>query len=119
MGMTVVVIGERDSAYACALAQTIESEPGLSVAGHAVTVSSLITLLVAHAPDVAVVDVRLPGDLAGMMARASQLGVACRFVGMATMLTPAAREVSRRAGFDTLVTKGDGVEVLAAITAAG
>jgi DNA-binding NarL/FixJ family response regulator len=117
--MTTVVIGERDRAYASALAHAIEGEPGLSVIGHAVTVSSLITLLVAHSPDVAVVDVRLPGDLAGMVERASVLGVECRFIGMTTLLTPAARELARRVGFGALVTKGNGVEVLEAITAAG
>lgn len=116
--MVSVAIGERDAAYACALARTIGSEPGLTVAGHADSVSSLITLLVARAPQVAVVDIRLPGDLVGMLARAKTLGVACRFIGMTTLLTPAARELSRRVGFDTLVTKGDGAELLAAITAA-
>jgi DNA-binding NarL/FixJ family response regulator len=117
--MVLVVIGERDAAYRWALARTIGSEPGLMVAGHTDSVSALVTLLVAEAPHVAVVDIRLPGDLVGLVARAKTLGVACRFIGMTTLLTPAARELSRRVGFDTLVTKGDGAEVLAAITAAG
>lgn len=117
--MKLVVIGERNSAYASALTRTVESEPGLGVAGRAVTVAALITLLVTHSPEVAVVDLGLPGDMVGMVARATMLGLPCRFIGMATMITPSIRQKSTRAGFDTLVTKGDGAEVLAAITAAG
>lgn len=116
--MELVAIGDADPTFACALVRTIESEPGWGVAGRAGTVDSLLTLLVDHDPRVVLVDVGLPGDMAGLVDRARVLGVTSRFVGMATMMTPRVRRAASRAGLEVLVAKGDGANLLEAITAA-
>lgn len=117
--MESVAIGEADASYASALERTIEGEPGLSVAGRADTVASLLVLVVERDPGVVLVDVGLPGGTAGLVSRARELGVTSRFVGMATMVTPRVRRAASTAGLEVLVAKGDGARVLDAITATG
>jgi PAS domain S-box-containing protein len=60
-----VIVAEDETPLREALCDLIASEPGLEVAGSADSAASAIELAGATAPDVAVVDVRMPGGGAG------------------------------------------------------
>ena len=116
--MIRVALGEPNEAYARALMSLIRDEPGLAPAGRAKDVPTLVTLIDQEGAAVAVVSTKLPGGGIGAVAeQLHQVGITCRLVAIASVVTAAAQRDATEAG-SQLVGRAEGGEILEAIMAA-
>ena len=104
------------------MAAVMRLEPDFLVVGTATTIAAALEQTAAHAPDVVVIDYRLPdGD--GILATRQILGIApaARVVMLTGMDDPATRAEALAAGCSAFVTKGARIDELARAvrTAAG
>lgn len=114
-----VVIADDDERFLAAMVELFDDEPGFEVVGVATTTRSLLDLATASHPDVAVVDVRMPGG--GAPAAAAELRASCPRTVIVAVTAHAHRPDERlvAAGAIGPLAKGGAVaELLAAITTA-
>jgi CheY-like chemotaxis protein len=112
-----VLVVDHDPRVLRALTGLLSATDGLSVSATATTAPDALAADAEHAPDVAVVDLMLPGldDGLGLVRRLFRRGR----VVLATSLSGAAREAGLAAGASGFVEKaGDPEAVVAAVTRA-
>ena len=118
--VTSVMVADDDPGFLAALVEFIDGEPGFEVVGAATTTAALVALARVHCPDVAVVDVRMPGGGAAEAAEALQ--VCCPRTAVVALSAYADRSAHVRltaAGAVGPLAKGmPGAELLEVISAA-
>ena len=108
-----VLVADADEAYAHALRELIERQPGLRVVGTALEGRAAIALAGELRPDAAVIDLQLPElDAVSAVARLRQEHPSLCLIVLADSDDPAQHDAVRAAGADAVLLKGELIEVL-------
>ncbi len=103
-----VVIADDDAEFSGALREVIESRPELKLVGSATDANGAVELCRARRPDVAVLDLRMPGG--GGAAAARRLAAASRgtkVIALSAYRNPRSVRQMTRAGAVAYLVKGD------------
>jgi DNA-binding NarL/FixJ family response regulator len=112
--MLRIVIAEDDAAVSGALAALIRSEPGLELVDAVVDADAAIALASAELPDVAIVDVRMPGGGARATREIRLVSPSTSVVAFSGTNDPATVDEMLAAGATAYVVKGSSTEAVVA-----
>jgi DNA-binding NarL/FixJ family response regulator len=109
-----VLIAEDDAAVSHVLADLIGSEPGLELVDAVVNADAAIALAGAELPDVAIVDVRMPGGGARATREIRRVSPDTNVVAFSGTNDPATVDEMLAAGATAYVVKGSSTEIVIA-----
>lgn len=112
---TTVVLADDDPRVRSALQDLLEDADGMEVAAAVGTAADAIRACAEHEPEVAVLDVRMPGDGLAAAREITTAGTASRVVVLTAIDEPEVRAEALANGAAFFVLKSDGADLLAAI----
>ena len=108
-----VLVADDDDAVRLALAELIGDDPGFDVVAIAANATEAVALAGEHRPDLAVLDVRMPGGGGPEAARGiGEVSPATRVVACSAYDDPGSRSLMGEAGVVGYVAKGAGLSEL-------
>lgn len=113
--MTRVLIADANAQFRSALRRLIERDGDIVVVGEASTLAETLTAATRLGPDVALVDLGLPGlDDGAQLEPLQALGPDVGLI-LLSLLEPTSAEDARRDGLDYLLKSGPAEEIVAAV----
>ena len=111
-----VVIADDDAVMRSALVELMEGQPAIELAGLATTADEALALVKEKAPDVLLLDLRMPGGGKDAAQSVKEVAPDTRIVVLTAEDDQAARRVMAGVGVDSYLVKGvPGGEILDAI----